>query len=152
MPFVDVALGTHKIISGDRRGEVSFNRNNGFNKTYSIFLLGSGIPVCPCFTLETVFVQLRPRFLRLFRGHRAESLLCAIFAFVGGSNIRQTVSPLFSKCFLLISSSRTHFPWGDLSEAPFAARCQQPLKKCATVTGQVTVKFLSCILTFVGKK
>lgn len=29
---------------------------------YSAFPRGSGIPACPCFTLETVFVQLQPCF------------------------------------------------------------------------------------------
>lgn len=46
---------------------------------------------------------------------RAESLLCAVFAFVG-VHIRQTVSPLFSKCFFINLLQSHLFPQGDISK------------------------------------
>lgn len=47
----------------EKGGMVSFDRNMGFNETYTVFLLDQDIPACPCFTLETLFVQLQPCFM-----------------------------------------------------------------------------------------
>lgn len=48
---------------GEKGGMVLFDRNMGFNETYTVFLLDQDIPACPCFTLETLFVQLQPCFM-----------------------------------------------------------------------------------------
>lgn len=47
----------------EKGGMVLFDRNMGFNETYTVFLLDQDIPACPCFTLETLFVQLQPCFM-----------------------------------------------------------------------------------------
>lgn len=57
LPLADGALGTRHITSGERRA-----KEQHFNITHFIFLSGSGFPLCPCFTLETVFIQLQPCF------------------------------------------------------------------------------------------